>query len=55
VLYNHDPDNHPSARVAESVGLHELGRYHVVVADRAAGADYSEDDTADQRPASTST
>jgi len=55
VLYNHDPDNHPSARVAESVGLHELGRYHVVVADRAAGADYSEDDTADQRPPSTST
>jgi L-amino acid N-acyltransferase YncA len=34
ILYNHDPDNHASARVAESVGLHELGRCHAVVADR---------------------
>jgi hypothetical protein len=33
VLYNHDPDNHTSARVAEAVGLYELGRCHVVVAD----------------------
>jgi hypothetical protein len=49
VVYNHDPDNHASARVAESVGLHELGRFHVVVTDRTAGADYSEDDTADER------
>ncbi|HZA81241.1 MAG TPA: GNAT family N-acetyltransferase [Actinomycetes bacterium] len=41
VLYNHDPDNHASARVAEAVGLYELGRCHVVVAERgpeAAGA-----------------
>ena len=49
VLYNHDPDNHASAKVAESVGLHELGRYHAVVTDRRAGADYSEDDTAAER------
>jgi L-amino acid N-acyltransferase YncA len=34
VLYNHDPDNHASARVAESVGLYEFGRYHAVVSDR---------------------
>jgi L-amino acid N-acyltransferase YncA len=34
VLYNHDPDNATSARVAESVGLHELGRCHAVVTDR---------------------
>jgi GNAT superfamily N-acetyltransferase len=33
VLYNHDPDNRASARVAEWVGLHELGRFHVVVSD----------------------
>jgi ribosomal protein S18 acetylase RimI-like enzyme len=33
VLYNHDPDNHTSARVAEAVGLYELGRCHAVVAD----------------------
>jgi RimJ/RimL family protein N-acetyltransferase len=31
VLYNHDPDNHTSARVAEAVGLHEFGRCHAVV------------------------
>jgi L-amino acid N-acyltransferase YncA len=55
VLYNHDPDNHASAKVAESVGLHELGRYHVVVTERRLGADYSEDDTADQRKPSPST
>jgi RimJ/RimL family protein N-acetyltransferase len=55
VLYNHDPDNHASAKVAESVGLHELGRYHVVVIDRSAGADYSEDDTAAERTPSPST
>jgi L-amino acid N-acyltransferase YncA len=36
VLYNHDPDNHTSARVAEAVGLHELGRCHAVVTDQAA-------------------
>jgi RimJ/RimL family protein N-acetyltransferase len=55
VLYNHDPDNHASAKVAESVGLHELGRYHVVVTDRRVGADYSEDDTAAERNPSPST
>jgi RimJ/RimL family protein N-acetyltransferase len=55
VLYNHDPDNHASAKVAESVGLHELGRYHVVVTDRRVGADYSEDDTAAERKPSPST
>ena len=31
VLYNHDPENHTSARVAEAVGLHEFGRCHAVV------------------------
>jgi hypothetical protein len=31
VLYNHDPENHASARVAEAVGLHEFGRCHAVV------------------------
>jgi hypothetical protein len=31
VLYNHDPGNHTSARVAEAVGLHEFGRCHAVV------------------------
>jgi L-amino acid N-acyltransferase YncA len=55
VLYNHDPDNDASAKVAESVGLHELGRYHVVVSDRRLGADYSEDDTAAERKPSAST
>jgi GNAT superfamily N-acetyltransferase len=34
VLYNHDPDNHASARVAEAVGLYEFCRYHAVVSDR---------------------
>ena len=33
VLYNHDPDNATSARVAESVGLLELGRCHAIVSD----------------------
>jgi L-amino acid N-acyltransferase YncA len=37
VLYNHDADNHPSARVAEAVGLYELGRCPVVVTDRDPG------------------
>jgi hypothetical protein len=43
VLYNHDPDNHTSARVAEAVGLHELGRCHVVVADRDPGPEVADD------------
>jgi RimJ/RimL family protein N-acetyltransferase len=34
VLYNHDPENHASARVAEAVGLHEFGRCHAVVLER---------------------
>jgi RimJ/RimL family protein N-acetyltransferase len=34
VLYNHDPENHTSARVAEAVGLHEFGRCHAVVTDK---------------------
>jgi RimJ/RimL family protein N-acetyltransferase len=34
VLYNHDPENHTSARVAEAVGLREFGRCHAVVTDR---------------------
>ena len=34
VLYNHDAANHTSARVAESVGLHEFGRCHAVVLER---------------------
>jgi hypothetical protein len=55
VLYNHDPDNHASAKVAEAVGLHELARYHIVVSDRSHGADYSEDDTAAEREPSPST
>jgi RimJ/RimL family protein N-acetyltransferase len=33
VLYNHDAENHASARVAEAVGLHEFGRCHAVVLD----------------------
>jgi uncharacterized protein (DUF1501 family) len=33
VLYNHDPGNDSSARVAEAVGLHEFGRCHAVVVD----------------------
>src|SRR5512132_382413 len=31
VLYNHAPENHTSARVADAVGLHEFGRCHAVV------------------------
>jgi RimJ/RimL family protein N-acetyltransferase len=34
VLYNHDPENHTSARVAEAVGLYEFGRCHAVVTDK---------------------
>jgi hypothetical protein len=34
VLYNHDPENHASAQVAEAVGLHEFGRCHAVVLDQ---------------------
>jgi GNAT superfamily N-acetyltransferase len=49
VLYNHAVDNDASARVAESVGLHELGRYHAVVPDRRYGVEYGEDDTAAER------
>jgi RimJ/RimL family protein N-acetyltransferase len=49
VLYNHAVDNHASARVASSVGLHELGTYHAVVADRRAAVEYGEDDTAAER------
>jgi GNAT acetyltransferase len=49
VLYNHDPENHTSARVAEAVGLHEFGRCHAVVIDRRPGPDAQED------PDSTST
>jgi GNAT superfamily N-acetyltransferase len=49
VLYNHAVDNDASARVAESVGLHELGRYHAVVPDRRAAIEYGKDDTAAER------
>ena len=49
VLYNHAIDNDASARVAEAVGLHELGSYHAVVPDRRAGIEYGEDDTAAER------
>jgi RimJ/RimL family protein N-acetyltransferase len=38
VLYNHDAANHTSARVAESVGLHEFGRCHAVVTDQDPGS-----------------
>jgi RimJ/RimL family protein N-acetyltransferase len=38
VLYNHDAENHTSARVAESVGLHEFGRCHAVVTDQDPGS-----------------
>jgi hypothetical protein len=38
VLYNHDAENHTSARVAESVGLYEFGRCHAVVTDRDPGS-----------------
>jgi len=49
VLYNHAEDNFASAKVAESVGLHEFGRYHAVVPDRRLGAEFGEDDTAAER------
>jgi hypothetical protein len=55
VLYNHHPDNHASARVAEAVGLHELGRYHAVVSDRRLGTDFAEDANANRPRGSTST
>jgi GNAT acetyltransferase-like protein len=38
VLYNHDPANHTSARVAEAVGLQEFGRCHAVVTDHDPGS-----------------
>ena len=44
VLYNHAPDNYASAKVAESVGLHEFGRYHAIVPDRRIGIEYGKDD-----------
>ena len=43
VLYNHDPDNHTSARVAEAVGLREFGRCHAVVTDRDPGPRVADD------------
>jgi RimJ/RimL family protein N-acetyltransferase len=46
VLYNHAPDNFASAKVAESVGLHEFGRYHAVVPDRSIAIEYGKDDSA---------
>jgi GNAT superfamily N-acetyltransferase len=45
VLYNHAPDNFASAKVAESVGLHEFGRYHAIVPDRRIAIEYGKDDT----------
>jgi L-amino acid N-acyltransferase YncA len=41
VLYNHDAENHTSARVAETVGLHEFGRCHAVVTDQDPGSSSS--------------
>ncbi|HEY2960014.1 MAG TPA: GNAT family N-acetyltransferase [Actinomycetota bacterium] len=49
VLYNHAVDNDASARVAEAVGLHVLGTYRAVVADRPAAIEYGKDDTAAER------
>jgi ribosomal protein S18 acetylase RimI-like enzyme len=43
VLYNHDADNDASARVAEAVGLYELGRCHAVFTDLAAAARSSDE------------
>jgi uncharacterized protein (DUF1501 family) len=37
VLYNHEADNHASARVAEAVGLYTLGRCHAVFTDPGPG------------------
>lgn len=51
VLYNHAEDNYASAKVAESAGLHEFGRYYAVVPDRRLGAEFGEDDTAAERTA----
>jgi RimJ/RimL family protein N-acetyltransferase len=45
VLYNHAPDNLASAKVAESVGLHEFGRYHAIVPDRSIAIEYGKDDS----------
>ena len=45
VLYNHAPDNFASAKVAESVGLHEFGRYHAIVPDRSIGIEFGKDDS----------
>src|SRR6266511_1541719 len=45
VLYNHAPDNYASAKVAESVGLHEFGRYHAIVPDRRIAIEYGKDDS----------
>ncbi|HZD68516.1 MAG TPA: GNAT family N-acetyltransferase [Actinomycetes bacterium] len=45
VLYNHAPDNFASAKVAESVGLHEFGRYHAIVPDRRIAIEYGKDDS----------
>jgi len=45
VLYNHAPDNHASAKVAEAVGLHEFGRYHAIVPDRGIAIEYGKDDS----------
>jgi RimJ/RimL family protein N-acetyltransferase len=45
VLYNHAPDNHASAKVAEAVGLHEFGRYHAIVPDRSIAIEFGEDDS----------
>jgi RimJ/RimL family protein N-acetyltransferase len=50
VLYNHDPENHTSARVAEAVGLHEFGRCHAVVVGEDPGPEEPDD-----RQVSTST
>jgi GNAT superfamily N-acetyltransferase len=38
VLYNHDPANHASARVAEALGLREFGRCHAVVVEHHQGS-----------------
>jgi hypothetical protein len=43
VLYNHDPENSTSARVAEAVGLREFGRCHAVVTDQLPAPDSPED------------
>jgi hypothetical protein len=47
VLYNHDEDNAASARVAEAVGLRELGRFSTLVAGRTSAVS----DRPDQLPA----